>query len=425
MTTLLTYAIESSICLALFIALYHLLLSRDTRHRRNRIYLLSSLTLSSVLPLLNIEFSLAGNSLVGKGGYAAYLPEMIITSVKEASAFPTLLGIMQILYVAGVTIVFLIFIASSLSLILLVLLNRKAGSRIITFNTDRPTCFSAFGYIFISSSIVLDDAERMIRHEKNHIRMHHSFDLVLSSLILCFQWFNPAVYIFRRSLEAVHEYEADQQCLENGEEKASYQSLIFSATFGANIPIITNKFSNSSLLKKRLIMMTKKRSGSLSSVKLLAVVPLMALMFFAFSCKEKAGRDQVANATVEQKSEAANVNDTEVDIYASSADSSAFAMVEQMPVFPGGDKALLSYIYENISYPDKAKENNIQGRVICEFDVDIDGKVTNCHIVKGVDPLLDKAAYDVIKTMPDFKPGMQDGKPVKVRMALPVSFALK
>lgn len=102
-----------------------------------------------------------------------------------------------------------------------------------------------------------------------------------------------------------------------------------------------------------------------------------------------------------------------------------FTVVETMPEFPGGETGLLTFINKSIKYPVIAQENGIQGRVICSFVINKDGKVTDAEVMRGVDPSLDKEALRVINTMPAWKPGQQRGKPVKVKFTVPIAFRLQ
>ena len=106
------------------------------------------------------------------------------------------------------------------------------------------------------------------------------------------------------------------------------------------------------------------------------------------------------------------------------ANKEVFVVVEKMPVFPGGDSTLMKFISSNVKYPETAKENNVQGRVILRFCVTYEGKVSKIGVLKGVDPELDAEAIRVIRLLPDWKPGMQGGKPVNVWYAIPVTFTL-
>jgi protein TonB len=107
------------------------------------------------------------------------------------------------------------------------------------------------------------------------------------------------------------------------------------------------------------------------------------------------------------------------------AEAEPFVVVEEMPMFPGGETELLTWIANNTQYPELAKENNIQGKVIVRFCVTSKGTVDRVSILKGVDPELDKEAIRVVQTLPAFKPGKQGGKPVPVWYMVPINFTLK
>ena len=101
-----------------------------------------------------------------------------------------------------------------------------------------------------------------------------------------------------------------------------------------------------------------------------------------------------------------------------------FVVVEEQPEFPGGNAAMMKFLGDNIKYPVIAQENGIQGRVITNFVVERDGSITDVQVVRGVDPSLDKEAIRVIQSMPKWKPGLQHGKPVKVKFTIPIIYNL-
>jgi len=105
-------------------------------------------------------------------------------------------------------------------------------------------------------------------------------------------------------------------------------------------------------------------------------------------------------------------------------DNYIFQIVEKDPEFPGGTTALLKWIKDNMVYPTIAVENNIQGRVYCQFVVNSDGSVTDVEVTRGVNPYIDREAVRVLKLLPKFRPGEQRGKPVRVRYSIPVLFRL-
>ena len=106
-------------------------------------------------------------------------------------------------------------------------------------------------------------------------------------------------------------------------------------------------------------------------------------------------------------------------------ENKVFDVVEQMPSFPGGPQALLQYLNSNVKYPVVAQENGVQGRVVISFVVEKDGSVTDVQVAKSVDPSLDKEAQRVVKSMPHWIPGKQNGSAVRVKYVVPVSFKLQ
>ncbi|MCJ7819898.1 MAG: energy transducer TonB [Bacteroidales bacterium] len=133
--------------------------------------------------------------------------------------------------------------------------------------------------------------------------------------------------------------------------------------------------------------------------------------------------DEVVATTVDE--EVVEVVEQVQEEVQEEAPQEVFVVVEEMPSFPGGDVELFKFIYDNIKYPEIAKENNIQGKVILRFCVTYKGKVDQVSIVRGVDPALDEEAIRVIKMLPLWKPGKQGGKPVNVWYSVPISFQLK
>jgi protein TonB len=106
-------------------------------------------------------------------------------------------------------------------------------------------------------------------------------------------------------------------------------------------------------------------------------------------------------------------------------ETKVFDVVEQMPSFPGGPSALMQFLSSNIKYPVVAEENGVQGRVVCTFVVEKDGSITDVRVIKSVDPSLDKEAMRVVKSMPKWIPGKQNGSAVRVKYTVPVTFRLQ
>ena len=127
----------------------------------------------------------------------------------------------------------------------------------------------------------------------------------------------------------------------------------------------------------------------------------------------------------EAEGEVLKAKEVVVDEKPKEEETKVFDVVEQMPQFPGGPQALFEYLSKNIKYPVVAEENGIQGRVIVTFVVERDGSITDVKVAKSVDPSLDKEAQRVVKSMPHWIPGKQNGSAVRVKYTVPVTFKLQ
>lgn len=133
------------------------------------------------------------------------------------------------------------------------------------------------------------------------------------------------------------------------------------------------------------------------------------------------GNDEVGGAVLKAKEDIAAPEPPKHVV----EETKIFTVVEQIPMFPGGDGALMGYLRDNIHYPTVAAENGVQGRVVVGFVVERDGSITDVNILRGVDPSLDREAMRVVKSMPKWTPGKQNGSAVRVKYQVPVSFRLQ
>ncbi len=426
MNALFIYMLKTAFYLAGFYIVYKSFLGKDTLYLRNRFYIIFSFVLSLILPL----FALPTNSVISlKAFFGKELSEILITGkgnpgISDGNNFSIadLYRWIFIIYVTGLILAGLKFILDSAGLVLLIYRQGNEGSNIIRFRGLRSAGFSAFGYIFVNSGLSPEEEEGIIRHEQNHLNHHHSIDILLAEFVRALQWFNPAAYLLDRSLRAVHEFQADNECLNYGMSVVGYQQLLLRQVFKSRVFSISNSFSNPSLIKKRMIMMTKKRSNAMANLKLLLVLPVIAgIMFFISSCNKTNKVTVPAEVAPPPPPPPPPVADVKGDTL-----NAPYVNVDVMPVFPGGDEGIIKYIKETVKYPENAKAKGIQGKVIVRFAVETDGSVDKVSILKGVDPDLDMEAFRVVQTMPAFeKPGIKDGKAVPVWFMLPVNFALK
>ena len=440
----LVYILKSSLCLAAFYLFYRLLLSCETLHRFNRMALLGVLLLSAVVPL--IEVSTEQPTGVGQGMLtleewlvlSEAMPEVSSTPVEEARAVWPLV----LLAVYGVGVLFFLG-RNLLSLIRLGQLLRGTrredirryvadAPRILLFVHERGIApFSWMRYIVIARKDLEEDGRPILLHELAHIRCGHSWDLLLADLCCFVQWFNPAAWLLKQELQAVHEYEADEAVLRAGVNAREYQLLLIKKAVGTRLYSMANSL-NHSKLKKRITMMQRRKSNPWARAKLFYVLPLAAVAVAAFARPEVSGVSNELSAAkvtdlaeiVKEKTVESVPQDTVKADGLQGKNSTVYDMVEQAPAFPGGPQAMMQFIKDNLKYPQIAKENGIQGRVILQFVVDETGKVTDPKVIRSIDPSLDTEAIRLVLSMPRWIPGMQDGKAVAVKYTFPVMFSL-
>lgn len=422
MNALLIYMIKAALYLSGFYVVYRLFLSKDTMYSRNRTYIIFSLISAMILPLITIQTREPLNIPVfGKVLSEIFISGTVNANSSSISDVNALMGYKWffIFYLSGVIFFGLKLIIDLFQLFFLINNQRERGSHIIRFHGLNTAGFSAFGHVFLNSRLTSDEADEIIKHEQNHLNHHHSFDIVFIEIVRVFQWFNPFIYLLSRSLRAVHEYQADEECISLGTSVNRYQMLLMNQIFKSKIFSITNSFSNPSLIKKRMIMMTKQRSKVVANLKLLLVFPVIAaLMLFISSCTQ-------GNSSAETGIEAAPPPPPPPPPVSETGPDSTFTVVDEFPVFKGGETGLINYIIENTRYPEMAKEKGIQGKVIVRFAVKADGSIDKVSILKGVDPELDKEAIRVVSTLPAFeKPGLKDGIAVSVWYMVPINFTL-
>ena len=359
--------------------------------------------------------------------------------------------------------------------------------------------FSFFRYAFFPNENVDPD---ILRHEISHIEHHHSWDILFAEVMMILQWFNPFIYLYKKELQSLHEYQADRDVVATGVDKKNYMMLILQQCTAVDFSGMSNNFSLI-LTKKRIKMITKNEKAKGLWWRLLATLPVLAILLIAntkvtaqekkavdkpitiemgqfeiydddgapiqlndtiiygedgssikfqasdafdpitgepckkltvtsynadgtensFFITETEKRGDTARYSIEPFSISGSLFETLLDV-ATSKEDTVYQIVEQMPQYTGGEEAMMKYVAENIKYPQEAKDKNISGRVFIGFVIEKDGSVSNVKVVRGIGGGCDEEAVRVIKEMPKWKPGMQKGKPVRVNYMMPIFFKL-
>jgi beta-lactamase regulating signal transducer with metallopeptidase domain len=278
------YLVEANIYLGVFYLCYCLFLNNETHYLLGRAYLLFSCVVSFILPVTQLsvlkpveQLTLQPVVYMQPVNYAP-LPQITIV---EPEKHITINDVLLYAYIAGAVITLSVLFYR---LYRLSLLTRKSKAlygnkyKLIQLNGDN-TAFSFFNYLFIGTEV--PQADTIIAHELVHIRQKHSADIIFVEFIKVLSWFSPFIYLLQRSLRTIHEYIADEQTAAQECDALSYSSFLLNNAYGLQGSPIAQSFFNYNLLKKRIIMLNQKRSGSLARLKYLAAVPLCMGMLCA------------------------------------------------------------------------------------------------------------------------------------------------
>ena len=525
------YSLKVAFCLIAFYLVFKLLLSKETFHTFNRWVLLLVMVVSILLPWLKV--TTAEPTAIAEGMISL---ESIIASAEvvndDTQEGLSAIQLLFIIYIIGIAVFFLREVVSVVRLFRLIrrgtpLTAEQAGVSqqgvqvVVMKNEIAP--FSWFRHVVLSEKDFRENPREILTHELAHIRLGHSWDVAVCNLLIIFQWWNPAAWLLKRELQNVHEFEADEAVINRGVDAKQYQLLLIRKSVGERLFSMANNLNHQSL-KKRITMMTTKKSSPWQKAKVLVALPMAALAVVAFANpdvervaeqvetesqavveKAKADVAGVETAAEQQTAEKQEVADEQgknvsvkgvvvqkedgnpivgvavtvrgtkigavtdvdgkfhidnvpvgswIDVFmidceigslqvteqnasnlhfviaydgpssSKSPGSDAFDVVEEMPVYPGGMPAMMDFFNKNMKYPKEAFDAKQEGRVIAQFVVEKDGSITDAHIVKSVSPALDAEALRIVNAMPNWTPGRQNGKPVRVKYTVPISFKL-
>lgn len=525
------YSLKVAFCLIAFYLVFKLLLSKDTFHTFNRWVLLLVMVVSILLPWLKV--TTAEPTAIAEGMISL---ESVIASAEvvndDTQEGLSAIQLLFIIYIIGIAVFFLREVVSVVRLYRLIrrgtpLTAEQAGVsqhgvRVVVMKNEIAP-FSWFRHVVLSEKDFRENPREILTHELAHIRLGHSWDVAVCNLLIIFQWWNPAAWLLKRELQNVHEFEADEAVINRGVDAKQYQLLLIRKSVGERLFSMANNLNHQSL-KKRITMMTTKKSSPWQKAKVLVALPMAALAVVAFANpdvervaeqvetesqavveKAKADVAGVETAAEQQSAEKQEVTDEQaktvsvkgvvvqkedgnpivgvavtvrgtkigavtdvdgkfhidnvpvgswIDVFmidceigslqvteqnasnlhfviaydgpssSKSPGSDAFDVVEEMPVYPGGMPAMMDFFYKNMKYPKEAFDAKQEGRVIAQFVVEKDGSITDAHIVKSVSPALDAEALRIVNAMPNWTPGRQNGKPVRVKYTVPISFKL-
>jgi TonB family protein len=445
------YLILANVYLILFYGFYALLLRRETFFQLNRFYLVGSAILSFMVPLMQADWArnLFITQRIKQTIY--HLDPVVIYQIPAAPSQHLTIGqVLAIIYIGGI-----ILLASRFILQLIVLRYN------IKYN-DSEDAYSFFKTIKLGDT--LNNHGVIMAHEEVHARQWHSADVLLIEAIMIINWFNPAVYFYRKAIKHIHEFIADRNALKSGTSKQEYALLLLSETFKTPAHELVNPFFNHSLLKQRILMLQKNNSQRTALLKYGLSAPLFALMLILSSAtihtnqvitiiNNKAEQVMMTPASPELRHVYAAVTTSSdgnkiittvtttpqvqefkpsakpapviTDLPDTAKRSELFTAVEISPSFKGGTSALGTYLSQNIKYPEDLRRQNLQARVIVAFVVEPDGSLSNVHALNWQNTSAANEAIRVIAASPKWEPGVQNGRKVRAQYTVPISFKLQ
>lgn len=437
-TSILPYFLKVNLALAILYICYRLLFRNDTFFRLRRAVLLSVYLIAFLYPLLDISIWLSTRESVTEivNYYSTILPLKTVVAADdtplstEADWLTIAESYMLLIYLAGIT---LLFLRCIIELFTVIRLRLRSPKQLINGTTlyvlpSQEEPYSFFGWIFASPESHTPQAlEEILVHEKTHVRQLHSIDVVLGEIVCILCWINPFVWLLKKEISSNHEYLADEQVMLAGYNKKEYQYHLI----GLEHPemAIAKLYNNFSVLplKKRITMLNKKRTGRVGKVKYLTLLPLAAGLLLLNNIDAMA-RIVSRQTTVPVPAEktmiapAPEAISVEVATPLPPDDDKVYEVVDVMPEFPGGETELLKYMARNVKYPAESIKNKEEGSLSLSFIINKDGSLSDIKVVKSLTPLLDAEAVRVVKNMPKWTPGKVKGKVVRVAYTTPITF---
>ena len=448
---MINYILQVILFQVFFLAIYDFFLSKETFFSQNRWYLLSTSVLSFVIPFIKItSFQKAISQ-----EFVIQLPEIVLNPHKviqqtiEASNLTDSTSFISLLFWIGVAFFFALFLIKLTKIINLVRTNEvlKTEKINLVFLPKQTKAFSFFNYIFLGDAIPKSQQDRVIEHELVHSSQKHSFDLLFFEILKIVMWFNPMVYFYQKRISLIHEYISDA-VVSKSEHKENYINNLLSNFFQVeNIPFI-NQFYKPTLIRKRIIMMTKSKSKKMNQLKYLVMIPLLIIMLMYVSCTTEEieqplnKKERIKELTEELemlKSEVSTGMFDEIvlknDEYLSSEKEFMFSKIKKSPLFPGcedGDKKCFSSMVQKhfIKNFDAKMVNDLglssgNKRIYIAFKIDKEGNVIDVK-ARAPHPQIKEEVIKVMHSLPKMIPGeIKDGEKVAVKYNIPFTIVVK
>ncbi len=408
--------------------------------------MLLALVASILIPLLDIPFKTTNYGLFGKFVVNSkeflntnMIEEVVVTAVDKNHFISY--QYFAMFYLLGVFLFSLRFFKNLFQLIYWIINSNSInqnGTKVVILDDDFPP-FSFLTTVFVSNKDYhKKEFPSILAHEKAHINQLHTFDILFIETLTVIFWLNPLVWMYKKSIQEIHEYLADQKAVSVVDSANDYKKHLVNQFAGADLFRIGSNFGQLSL-KKRIAMMGKIQSPKLALIKFLLLFPIIALLLAAFAFTVKEEKKLTSNNNykfiIPRFFKNRHNNDiqfiTEYPVtgiqkleYKKSNNNIVNTKADVMPQFTGGEKALHDAINKNFIYPPQAISKKIEGNVLIGFIINKVGRIEQPQILKSCHPILDSAAIKAITELDKWQPAIKNGNTIAIECSLPLCFSL-
>lgn len=404
------YLLQVNIYLIVFYGFYKFLLDKETYFILNRIYLVLAAILSFAIPFLRFEWfsqQAAAEPIYASVGQLNDLMTQVIVAPQDTNALSTG-NLLVLIYAVGV----LFFTGRFISRLYFV-------GKSLRSKATKGAAFSFFRKVRVDQH--MPQHQTISIHEETHARQLHSLDIIIFEAVAILTWFNPIIYLYKKSIQNIHEYLADEEAAEFQGDKKQYALLLLSSSFGVSPDALTNSFFNKSLIKKRIFMLYKQRSRKTAILKYGLFLPLFAIALTLSSATIK-NNEKIKAITEGLPAE--NPIDVVTDVVTESIQpivpkalkKKKTAIVANVQALPGLED-FYAYMKRGIRYPREAQMQKIQGSVLIKFTI-AEGSLENVGVAQKLAGGADAEIMRVVAAYPRYK-DLTDGKyTIKVNFVL-------
>tara|TARA_R110002073_G_scaffold89852_7_gene212557 strand:+ start:20936 stop:22372 length:1437 start_codon:yes stop_codon:yes gene_type:complete len=383
--------------------MYDFFLSKETFFTKNRWYLLVTSILSFVLPLIKIPTF----QRVVPEEITFLLPEIVLSPqrVIEQTSIYQSIDYLDILFMTGLSIFFIIFLVKLYKLLQLIIkykIEDKGSYKLIVLPGTKKA-FSFLHYVFLGGDINENDKEKIIEHELIHSNQKHTYDLLFFELLKVIMWFNPLLYVYQKRIATIHEYISDASVVKSI-PKETYINKLINELFDVENITFVNQFSKHSLIKKRIIMMTKKKSKEVKQAKYLLLIPVLMIMIFytSFLSSAKANNLKFENTILKDIEELTRKDSNQIEIIDHFEKEAAIEKIEDPEIVE--KKTAVKRLEAPEIIGRKIAINKLKDIAIIETRIDVRKSRDTVIEKKEIEDIL----FTIIDKVPTF-PGCEEG----------------